>query len=1619
MPSPQLTCPACSCANPASARFCAGCGVSLLPSCPSCGAELLAAARYCNACGTAVGAADGGAGRKVVTALFADLAGSTALQETLDPESARAVMGLFYEHTRAVIEQHEGRVEKFIGDAIVAIFGAPVVREDDALRAVRAAAAMGPALERLNELLQRDWGVRLQLRMGVNTGELVLGARPGDSAADGGEIVVGDIMNTAARLEQAASDGEVLIGEETRRLVRHAVELEAVSALELKGKSQPVRAWRLVSVEPPSGDEEIVSQTPLVGRESQLARLRAALQSAISERACRLVTVVGSPGVGKTRLALELAHAAADQARVVEGRCEPSGEGITLLPVAEVLRSLADVGEADPGELVREKLGALVAEDPDRERLIGPLAGVLGIAAGASAQETFWALRRCLEQLARHRPIVIVLDDLHWGQPMFLDLVEHLIEWVSDAPVLLLALARPELREVREALTSPRRASEVIELAPLDERQSEALVSGLLGGVRLPSELAQRILASSEGNPLFLGEMLRMLIDEGTLEREGDAWVTHGKLDSVDVPPTIHALLSARIERLDSDERSVVERAAVIGKEFYRGAVAELVAPPVKPRIDGHLEALRRKDMVEPDGTYWIDEPVYRFHHVLIRDAAYRSLLKEARAELHERFADWLQEKAGELVGEHEEVIAFHLEQAHAYRRELGPLDQRGRSLGIRAAQRLHSAGQRALAREDLAAAANLLTRALECDTRSEREILWDLCEALLSAGDTAQATGFVERFAMLASDDQVGRNRARVLEAQLANLSGSEGGARADDGVAHGAATAGDEVAVSAEAVEAAARTLAELGDARGEAKAWQVAAGTHAALGQVGAAEEALDRALAAARAADDQRRITAVLTGAPRAALWGPSPVVRASGRCLDVVRILRMSPGNRHVEAIALRCQAVLEAMRSRADAAREILAAGRATLQELGLTLELQESAAHTGIVELLAGDPRAAVDHLRGARDGFQSLGVASGAAQSAALLARALVELGDHDEEAIEQTRFAERHGGEDLKTTITWCSARAHALARAGDVDEALSLAERAVALARPTDALADKADVSMALAQVLLAAGHEEQAHEAARAARELYEAKGHTVGMERAANLTRAGGGSGAGGGLLVATPSGPPVGEPVPAAAAGQAVFGDRAPERFFASLQQVCNAREYERMPGLIAQDWEWADHRALGWERAHGREQLMAIMRSTFSASPDLRMDYDEVVACDERVIAVRMAFRGRGIKAGELEVEFGAVMVVEAGQWRSVDFYEATERDAMLARYVELGGGHGPLGERLPERIAAELISGYLKCWAAKDVEGLLEHWAENAVLVDHRALGWETIRGREEVAKVLRAFIAASPNVRLEIDEMLACDDRVSALRMTYRGVGVKAGELEYPLGCVFVIEDKRIVSQDMYEAEDREAMLARYAELTSGPRSNSTGGGRWELPVGHVSAVEDGLLVSTGRYEWEDTAGMLARHAELGGRVGTSEERAPERFLAEFKRRHAARDLDGLVELYAEDWVMVDHRALGWEEIRGRAAAAEALRAYFAFVTSRRTPRAGGGAGVRRSGHSGLRELPGARGQGGRARIHGRRGARRREWPLGQLRRIRARGSPGHDRSLRGARRWPGRPRRQRA
>src|SRR3954454_18078710 len=725
--------------------------------CSFCGEQNPERAKFCLNCGRPLAEAAIGSreSRRVVTVVFADMVGFTSLGERLDQESLRRVMDSFYGEMRAAIEGQGGTLAKFIGDAVLAVWGTPQVREDDALRAVRAAEAMRGALARLNGDLEARWGVHVGMRTGVNTGEVVVDpTRPAD-------LLVGDTLNVAARLEQAAADGEVLIGADTFQLVRDEAILEPVEPLALKGKSRPLPVWRLIDGS--RGDRRTAPrlQAPLVGRADELERLRENFADAVDSRAARMVTVIGSPGLGKTRLVSEFADSLAGEATVLLGRCEASGEGITFQPVAEVLRMAAGIGDDDAPEVAREKLAKVLPEDePQRERIVDRTGALLGLAPVASTEETFWAVRRLLESLARQRPVVLVHDDIHWGQPTFLDLLEHLVAWVRDAPLLIVALARPELREVRPGLAEPgETVADVLALEPLAPDASRTLADRPLGDAQLREGLADRVLETTEGNPLFLGEMLRMLADEGVLRREGDRWIAVGDSAAVAVPPTIQALLAARIERLADDERSVVERAAVIGHQFYRGAVAELAPPPVRPRVDMALDTLRRKDLVRPEDFLWLDEKVFRFHHVLIRDAAYRSLLKENRAELHERFADWLEAKAGEMAGEHEEIIAFHLEQTYAYRLELGALDERGRDIAERAAARLHSAGRRALAREDLPAAINLLRRALAPVPHEDRaDVLVDLAEALLSAGDTVAAESIIDELGLGA--DEAGDER-------------------------------------------------------------------------------------------------------------------------------------------------------------------------------------------------------------------------------------------------------------------------------------------------------------------------------------------------------------------------------------------------------------------------------------------------------------------------------------------------------------------------------------------------------------------------------------------------------------------------------------------------------------------------------------------------------------------------------------------------------------------------------------------------------------------------------------------------------------------------------------------
>jgi class 3 adenylate cyclase/pSer/pThr/pTyr-binding forkhead associated (FHA) protein len=670
--------------------------------------------------------------RKVVTVLFCDLTGSTSIGEQLDSESLRRLMRRYFGTMEAILERHGGTVEKFIGDAIMAVFGIPAAREDDALRAVRAAVEMRAALAEVNEQDAARWGVQLRVRTGVNTGEVVAG-----DPARGHGFVTGDVVNVAARLEQAAQADEILIGGDTHRLVRDAVRVEPVEPLTLKGKSQPVPAFRLLDVAAGAPGVTRRLTSPLVGRERELALLRSAFDRTVADPACTLVPVLGPAGVGKSRLAAELASALSESATVVSGRCLPYGEGITFWPVAEIVRTLAGITEEDGPEAAGEKVAQLLPPDDDTKVIVERIVGVLGLLeVSCYPIEIFWAVRKLLEACAAERALVVVLEDLHWAESTLLELVEYLATSSRSTAILVVVPARTELLERRPAL--PGLALETISLGPLSGDETRLLVENLLGGGQLEREVADRVLGSGEGNPLFVEELLRLLVDEGRLTREGERWTTSGPLSDVATPPTIQAIVAARLDRLQPEERAVIERAAVIGKLFWPTAVRALSPPEARDEVDDRLEALVQRQLLEPGEGRFAGEDPLAFGHILVRDVVYQSMLKAARADLHERFAGWLEETAGERAVEFEEILGYHLEQGYRHLAEVDPSDARIGEIAGRAAARLGSAGGRALARGDIPAAISLLERAsslLPEDHPARRDLALKLGIALAGAG--------------------------------------------------------------------------------------------------------------------------------------------------------------------------------------------------------------------------------------------------------------------------------------------------------------------------------------------------------------------------------------------------------------------------------------------------------------------------------------------------------------------------------------------------------------------------------------------------------------------------------------------------------------------------------------------------------------------------------------------------------------------------------------------------------------------------------------------------------------------------------------------------------------------
>jgi class 3 adenylate cyclase/tetratricopeptide (TPR) repeat protein len=982
-----------------------------------------------------------------VTVLFADVADSTPLGERLDPESLRRVMTRFFEQMSVVLERHGGTVEKFIGDAVMAVFGIPELHEDDALRAVRAATELRQALAALNTELEHDLAVHIGMRVGVNTGEVVAGDGSG-----GQMLVTGDAVNVAKRLEETARTGEILVGEPTRRLVENAVVLEPRDELTLKGKTEPLSAWNVLAVIEGASAYARRLDAPLIGRESQLRALRETYDDAVGKRSCRLFTLVGPAGIGKSRLAAELCATVRAEARALTGRCLPYGDGITFWPLVGIVDTL---GSEDG---VHEAL----ADVEDGELVAARVLGAVGpTATAAPGGETFWAVRRLFEEVARDQPLVVVVEDIHWAEPTLLDLLEYLGGWTHDAPMLLLCLARPELLDERPGwLTQP---GSGLLLDPLSERESHALLEEIAQEWPLDAAARGRIAEAAEGNPLYLEQMAAMLAEGGPADA---------------IPPSIQALIAARLDRLPAHERDVLECAAVAGREFTRSALRRLSPDDDQAKIDASLLNLARRELLAARPGR---EDAYRFRHALIRDAAYAGMAKERRAQLHERFANWAANTPTGRFGDVDEIIGYHYEQAFRYREQLGPLDEHGRALAERAAEILGAAGRRAYARDDMPAAINLLDRAvaLLSDQEPAQLVLRrELSNALWSVGELARAEALLDGLIEVAEQAGDHRERWHGLLERSGRLSVMHPEAETE----------------LLETAERAIEIFAELGDDLGLARAWRRVSAVRRLRCRFADASEAAKIGLAHARkagAAQEEARLVDELCSS---LLFGPAPVDEAIGRCEE---LLSQSAKSRVTDANVSSSLAGLHAMRGDFEEARACVQVARRVYGDLGLRFATAGLAQIAGFVESLAGDFEAAEQELR---DGYEILAEVGAKGLFAAELARALVSQGRLDE-ATEHVAVAEEASGGDIAPQIIWRSAKAQITAHAGD-GEAVALAVAAVELAEETDALTMIADAQLALAEVLLALGSDSEAHAAAEVAADSYARKGHTVGAHAA-------------------------------------------------------------------------------------------------------------------------------------------------------------------------------------------------------------------------------------------------------------------------------------------------------------------------------------------------------------------------------------------------------------------------------------------------------------------------------------------------------------------------------------
>jgi DNA-binding SARP family transcriptional activator/predicted ATPase len=988
--------------------------------------------------------------RRPVTVLCVIPEIASGSEMMLDPETLEFVNEPAVSVLTAVLERYGGKLASSASERLMGVFGVATLHEDDALRAVRASLEARTALTAEAGILRRHHGASLVCRFGIATGEALVGG-------SGPLGFAGNVRAQAAMLAEAAGPGQIVISPQTQQLAAAAIETD------------PAGPDRFLLLSAHAGVRPLALRldAPLVGREDEMRRLEAAYVRAARERVTMAVAVIGEAGLGKTRLVREFAELLGSDVKVLTGRCLHYGEGITFWPLRDLV---LQAGGSDSPEGIEALLDgeADAASVADRlHRAFAP-----GKQGRSDAAEIFWAARRLLDALARSQPLLVVFEDLHWAEPTFLDLVESLAIQPGESPIVLVGNARPELLEQRPAWAVEADRTVAIELTPLGEGPAAALVEALTEDQRMPTATRARLIETAGGNPLYL-EQLAASLSEQT-----------GSETRPVLPPTIQALLAARLQRLGPGASSVLARAAIMGKDFGVEPVRELLPPEARDPLPRNLQTLVAKGLVRqgPPGNRPVRQ--YSFSHILIWQAAYRAIPKALRAELHHRFADWLEYVFTGPLPQRAEILGHHLEQSVRYHHELWPSEVQSTALSLRAAAHLETAGYAAHDRGDYLATVNLLDRAAALrpdDDPALGRLYTSLGTALRWAGKLERARTTLDDAQRIATASNDERQHAHAWVQVL--LLGLE-------------VNLNDAAIAISRALPELRRVFNRSRDELGLCQTLQLEAALHWDHARSAAAEDAWRRAAEYARKVRDRRELAEILSWLASAALWGPTPAPEGIRRCQDYLAEIGNHPFGK---AMILQFLAGLHAMQDDVVAAHANLDSAKTLLDTLGPTMTgaITQLAA---LIAMLADDPVTAERHLRLEYDTLYQMGERRYLATTAAKLARAIAAQGPsrYDEATRLIAISQEAAAGEDLSAQAVSQGLSARILADRGRHHEAEKIARSATELAAQGDLLSEHADTLLDLAHVLAAAGRVPEAHAAATRALDLYQRKGNLPG-----------------------------------------------------------------------------------------------------------------------------------------------------------------------------------------------------------------------------------------------------------------------------------------------------------------------------------------------------------------------------------------------------------------------------------------------------------------------------------------------------------------------------------------